>query len=322
VIIQCVDGPMDGAVYHLDKTERNTNRKPDGLWFDAKDEGRNVRWEYIDTGLEQSGDDVVSLFSWIGGSVCEHGVKEGDWCEPCNRAYKDAQADPDNDPCFDDDYCRTCKVQIGYGSCDVCRDAGNAQAEAIVDSVARGKFTEDTENEELPQREHIQVGGSAADEAAGMAWWNSMTHQERAAALTAAGGNSSPADAYQWHLLLERGEERTLRKLDEWRASAVDESDIKELSRDLFGEGEEPLSVNQYRAIKCIIDERDQAIEEARKAGDSEPFREIAAELADRLARWTGTTVPYELVKATNAVRANKQTDDDLAASGGIVDAP
>jgi hypothetical protein len=23
---------------------------------------------------------------------CEHGVADGDWCEPCNRAYKEAAA--------------------------------------------------------------------------------------------------------------------------------------------------------------------------------------------------------------------------------------
>lgn len=28
--------------------------------------------------------------------ICEHGVNDGDWCEPCNRAYKEAQVDPDN----------------------------------------------------------------------------------------------------------------------------------------------------------------------------------------------------------------------------------
>ena len=31
------------------------------------------------------------------GPVCEHGVKEGDWCEPCNRAYKEAAKESDND---------------------------------------------------------------------------------------------------------------------------------------------------------------------------------------------------------------------------------
>lgn len=27
---------------------------------------------------------------------CEHGVKDGDWCEPCNTEMKRAAADPDN----------------------------------------------------------------------------------------------------------------------------------------------------------------------------------------------------------------------------------
>jgi hypothetical protein len=27
---------------------------------------------------------------------CEHGIAEGEFCDPCNRAYKDAAADPDN----------------------------------------------------------------------------------------------------------------------------------------------------------------------------------------------------------------------------------
>lgn len=27
---------------------------------------------------------------------CEHGIGEGDWCEPCNAAYKQAREDKDN----------------------------------------------------------------------------------------------------------------------------------------------------------------------------------------------------------------------------------
>jgi hypothetical protein len=27
---------------------------------------------------------------------CEHGIPIGQWCEPCNKAYKAAQIDPDN----------------------------------------------------------------------------------------------------------------------------------------------------------------------------------------------------------------------------------
>lgn len=47
MILKCFDGPMNGAIYHLDKGEPNTNRKPDGLWFNAIDEyGRNVQHRY------------------------------------------------------------------------------------------------------------------------------------------------------------------------------------------------------------------------------------------------------------------------------------
>lgn len=28
--------------------------------------------------------------------TCEHDVRIGDWCEPCNEAYKEAAADPEN----------------------------------------------------------------------------------------------------------------------------------------------------------------------------------------------------------------------------------
>ena len=27
---------------------------------------------------------------------CEHGIKDGDWCDPCSRAYRAAASDPDN----------------------------------------------------------------------------------------------------------------------------------------------------------------------------------------------------------------------------------
>lgn len=52
MILKCLDGPMDGAVYALsretsDSQQRSTNRKPDGLWFDGKDaHGRNVQHQY------------------------------------------------------------------------------------------------------------------------------------------------------------------------------------------------------------------------------------------------------------------------------------
>jgi hypothetical protein len=80
--------------------------------------------------------------------TCEHGVKDGDWCEPCNKAEKEARMDPENNP-----------------------------------------------------PEHICVGGSAADEAAGMAWWNGLNQVERRAALLAVGKNTSVSEAYQWNLL-------------------------------------------------------------------------------------------------------------------------
>ena len=28
--------------------------------------------------------------------ICEHGVLCGEWCEPCNRAYREAREDQDN----------------------------------------------------------------------------------------------------------------------------------------------------------------------------------------------------------------------------------
>ena len=48
--LQCVGGPMDGAVYAISKNKPSTNRKPDGLWFNATDEhGRNVQHQYRKT---------------------------------------------------------------------------------------------------------------------------------------------------------------------------------------------------------------------------------------------------------------------------------
>lgn len=45
---------------------------------------------------------------------------------------------------------------------------------------------------------------------------------------------------------------------------AAEEMDKKQLERDLFGEGEEPLSESQYRAVKCIVLERDAAEQQLR----------------------------------------------------------
>lgn len=53
MILKCVGGPLDGAVYVLsqetiDPAKRSTTRKPDGLWFDGTDEhGRNVQYQYV-----------------------------------------------------------------------------------------------------------------------------------------------------------------------------------------------------------------------------------------------------------------------------------
>ena len=112
--LKLIGGPMDGGRYVLAKEtgavgNRSTNRKPDGLWFDGQDEhGRNVQHQYKDSGiledLERGG--VAMRYVYDGQVVdtgiemetaCEHGVKDGDWCEPCNRAMKAAQVDPDNE---------------------------------------------------------------------------------------------------------------------------------------------------------------------------------------------------------------------------------
>ena len=50
-------------------------------------------------------------------------------------------------------------------------------------------------------------------------------------------------------------------------------------------------------------------------------FRSMTNVLADKLGRWTGQPVPTEIKKARSIVAEN-QSYDDLAASGGIVDAP
>lgn len=72
MILKCFDGPMDGAVYALsretsDPSNRSTNRKPDGLWFDGQDEhGRNVQHQYEFEMLEQMGDDVCQCYRYSG----------------------------------------------------------------------------------------------------------------------------------------------------------------------------------------------------------------------------------------------------------------
>lgn len=86
---------------------KSTNRKPDGLWFDGKDEhGRTVYHQYRDSALENLPIGVAMIYKYDGQVVdtgiemetaCEHGVKDGDWCEPCNKAMKAAQVDPNNE---------------------------------------------------------------------------------------------------------------------------------------------------------------------------------------------------------------------------------
>jgi len=61
---------MDGATYVLSKRtkepeERSTNRKPDGLWFDAFDEGgRSVQYQYAYDRLAEEGDHVTMCYRY------------------------------------------------------------------------------------------------------------------------------------------------------------------------------------------------------------------------------------------------------------------
>ena len=97
MILKLVDGPMDGAHYVLSKRtefpeERSTNRKPDGLWFDGKDEhGRNVQEQYANCPGEtesfvpsETGGHVVLIYRYTGkvvGTGIEMGTKPiHDWC--------------------------------------------------------------------------------------------------------------------------------------------------------------------------------------------------------------------------------------------------
>ena len=38
---------------------------------------------------------VLGIYGW---AFCEHGVRDGDWCQPCNAAQKVARNDPENPP--------------------------------------------------------------------------------------------------------------------------------------------------------------------------------------------------------------------------------
>lgn len=70
MLLKCIGGPMDGAVYALsrntsDPAERSTNRKPDGLWFDGQDEhGRNVQHQYKNAGAMPLVDCKEPVATW------------------------------------------------------------------------------------------------------------------------------------------------------------------------------------------------------------------------------------------------------------------
>lgn len=107
MLFYLTDGPMAGAHYNLSRDNPSTTRKPDGLWFDGNDtDGRLVKHQYRESGKIDMQDGEIALQFVYDGAVedvttpgfCEHGVAEGDWCEPCNRAYKDAMGNPENLP--------------------------------------------------------------------------------------------------------------------------------------------------------------------------------------------------------------------------------
>ncbi len=83
MILKCLDGPMDGAVYTLDRQATNTTRKPDGLWFDGQDEhGRNVQNQYAFDRLAAPGDHVTLCYRFTG-QVVETGIEmETQECRP------------------------------------------------------------------------------------------------------------------------------------------------------------------------------------------------------------------------------------------------
>lgn len=80
MILKCFDGPMDGAVYVLsrntsDPGERSTNRKPDGLWFDGKDEhGRNVQHQYAFDRNSPEGNHITLCYRYTV-AVVETGIE-------------------------------------------------------------------------------------------------------------------------------------------------------------------------------------------------------------------------------------------------------
>lgn len=78
MILKCIDGPMDGATYVLsrntgDPTERSTNRKPDGVWFDGQDEhGRNVQHQYKFDKNSEHGTHLMLVYKYDGQVVDVH----------------------------------------------------------------------------------------------------------------------------------------------------------------------------------------------------------------------------------------------------------
>ena len=76
--LQCVGGPMDGAVYLLSASDanRNASRKPDGLWFSTQDEhGRNVQQQYRKTRVMYFDDDGGVVQYVYDGVVVETGIE-------------------------------------------------------------------------------------------------------------------------------------------------------------------------------------------------------------------------------------------------------
>lgn len=80
MILKCFEGPMDGAIYVLsreteDHENRSTNRKPDGLWFDGKDEhGRNIQHQYKFDRLDGELSSLCMVYKYDG-KVVETGIE-------------------------------------------------------------------------------------------------------------------------------------------------------------------------------------------------------------------------------------------------------
>lgn len=71
MILKCLDGPMDGVVYVLSKntaepSERSTNRKPDGLWFSAEEDGYIVQHQYAFDRLADQATHLVMCYRYSG----------------------------------------------------------------------------------------------------------------------------------------------------------------------------------------------------------------------------------------------------------------